>query len=150
MQKVLQCPDGHVCECTPSQLLTVAAQIVEHLHEIFDAIPAIITPPREPVERLRWFLDSEHSLSLTPAMRVGLRTIARGNGEASICELTECGVFALPRGMHCPTDGAINNFRTRTNRVLVEHGLQVSISGRSHIAKIISDNQSPNQSDSLD
>ena len=137
MQKILQCPDGHVCECTPSQLLDVVDQATSHLRELFRNLPT--TPPDTALLKLRWFLESAAADQLTANQYTILERLVVNGGETSIYDLSERKVWRLDCGQTAPTDSAINQTRTRINTVLAPHGLRVSMSCSSHFVRIHAD-----------
>jgi len=131
----LELPNGHRGRFTRSELLAIAA---ECLALVKDAEP-IEPPPRSrgPVERLRWFLDSEEAVGLTAAQRTCLEAVLADGGESTVFDLGG-RVWRLQPGQNAPKSCAVAGLRARTNRQLAPHGLRLFIGGNGAV-RILAD-----------
>lgn len=123
-------PGGMAVEWSLEEAADVAKRITDILlaeatgSAVQPSLPAVAGP-------LRAFLDSEQSEQLTPGMRTALQTILR-QGPVSAGDLAEVGVF----NTNPPSGDAIKRFRTRTNVHLIEAGLTLSYSGKTHLLTV--------------
>jgi len=125
---------------TPHEQAVVISQVARNLSERAEG-HSLTEPsmPNDAVERLRWFLDSEHAVHTPPSLKCCLHTLLRSNGASNIMDLADAGVFDIPEGQDAPSNEAVRSFRKRANRILVGHRLKLSVSTRSHVARILLD-----------